>query len=318
LASADQHAPFGGLVFAPQLELNGGVTLEIPEAFVINISRLGAMKARVWLNALPETVRELCLEWSLTLDGVAMHGGMGLVVPVRRGDEGLVLKLSYPNDLSRHEADALRAWNGRGAVLLHAYRPERDALLLERLDSRRSLKNLPLEAMLPIAGGLLRQLAIPAPSETPRLIEFVTDFVSSLNERWVAHGRPFPETLCERVGAIALELIADAGQCLVHRDLWDDNVLAGTRAPWLAIDPMVIAGDVEFGLAQILWRRLDEMTGKTDLRRALETLVDAANLEPGRALGWTLVRCVDYWLWGLSIGLTEDPARCQTIIEWLL
>jgi hypothetical protein len=25
------------------------------------------------------------------------------------------------------------------------------------------------------------------------------------------------------------------------------------------------------------------------------------------------VRSVDYWLWGLSVGLTEDPARCARV-----
>ena len=33
--------------------------------------------------------------------------------------------------------------------------------------------------------------------------------------------------------------------------------------------------------------------------------------------GWATIRLVDYWLWALSIGLTEDPARCATIIDWL-
>ena len=30
-----------------------------------------------------------------------------------------------------------------------------------------------------------------------------------------------------------------------------------------------------------------------------------------------MVRLVDYWLWALGIGLTEDPRRCATLIEWL-
>jgi len=30
------------------------------------------------------------------------------------------------------------------------------------------------------------------------------------------------------------------------------------------------------------------------------------------------VRCVDYWLWGLGVGLTEDPAACDLIVGWLL
>ena len=36
------------------------------------------------------------------------------------------------------------------------------------------------------------------------------------------------------------------------------------------------------------------------------------------ARSWTLVRCIDFWLWGLSIGFTYDPARCATIVEWLV
>jgi len=32
---------------------------------------------------------------------------------------------------------------------------------------------------------------------------------------------------------------------------------------------------------------------------------------------WTLLRAVDYQLWGLNLGLTEDPARCATVIDWL-
>jgi hypothetical protein len=46
-------------------------------------------------------------------------------------------------------------------------------------------------------------------------------------------------------------------------------------------------------------------------------LIEAAELDLERARLWTLVRCVDYWLWGRSIGLTEDPARCQAITDWL-
>jgi len=26
-------------------------------------------------------------------------------------------------------------------------------------------------------------------------------------------------------------------------------------------------------------------------------------------------RAVDYWLWGLDAGLTEDPLRCRRLVE---
>lgn len=45
----------------------------------------------------------------------------------------------------------------------------------------------------------------------------------------------------------------------------------------------------------------------------------ATMLREGRAgRAWTLVRCVDYWLWALSAGLTEDPARCEIIVRQLI
>ena len=38
----------------------------------------------------------------------------------------------------------------------------------------------------------------------------------------------------------------------------------------------------------------------------------------GVAGGASIARCVDYWLWALSVGLTEDPRRCARIVATLL
>ncbi|MEU8185343.1 aminoglycoside phosphotransferase family protein [Micromonospora sp. NPDC049044] len=43
-----------------------------------------------------------------------------------------MLKLQYPDDDSRREADALAHWDGDGAIRLLAHDPERRALLVER------------------------------------------------------------------------------------------------------------------------------------------------------------------------------------------
>jgi streptomycin 6-kinase len=94
-------------------------------------------------------------------------------------------------------------------------------------------------------------------------------------------------------------------------------VLAGER-DWLVIDPEVIRGDAEFGPAPLLlWRRLGEAGGPAGLRRRFDALVDEAGFDAELARGWTLLRAVDYWLWGLHHGLTEDPALCTTVIGWL-
>ena len=292
--------------------------VEIPDAFVTTIRRLEPIGSASWLEELPKRVQRLCQHWSLELDGAAMHGGLSLVVPVRRAEEALVLRVAWPHGATGEEIIALRAWNGRGAVKLIEADIPSDALLLERLDSQRSLKTLPLEEALSVMGALLRRLAIPAPDGIPRLPNHAAGLAAGFRERWNASGRPFSERLLETVIDAAVQRGPQAASLLVHYDLYDNNVLAGTREDWLAIDPKTISGDVEFGLAQMLWRRLEDMDGKTGFWRAWQVLLEASGADAKSARGWTLLRVADYWLWGLSIGLTIDPARCEVIADYLL
>ena len=70
-------------------------------------------------------------------------------------------------------------------------------------------------------------------------------------------------------------------------------------------------------LAPLLWARLDEMGGRVGVRRVFDRLVADVGVDRERARGWALVWCLDYWLWGLRVGLTEDPARCAALVDWL-
>jgi streptomycin 6-kinase len=84
------------------------------------------------------------------------------------------------------------------------------------------------------------------------------------------------------------------------------------------VDPKAVVGEPEFGLAQLLWRRLEAMEAQGGLAFHFQALVEAARLDAELARAWTLVRTVDYWLWGLGVGLTEDPERCRRVVAWLL
>ena len=82
------------------------------------------------MDVLPALAGALLDHWSLTPDGLAMHGACALVVPVRtEPGEAAVLKVAFPDEESEHEHLALQHWGGRGAVRLHACRPasRRDA-----------------------------------------------------------------------------------------------------------------------------------------------------------------------------------------------
>lgn len=87
--------------------------IDIPAAFATGTIVREGEAGRAWLAALPTLVQALCDEWRLMLDGAPMHGYLGIVVPVRQGDERQVLKVSWIEASNRDDAAALTAWGGR-------------------------------------------------------------------------------------------------------------------------------------------------------------------------------------------------------------
>ncbi|MFE5338955.1 aminoglycoside phosphotransferase family protein [Isoptericola sp. NPDC056578] len=218
---------------------------------------------RDWLDDLPARVAARCAAWGLAVDGAPTHGSNALVVPVRRGDERLALRLAPPADDVATEVRALRVWAGRGTVLLVDADEGEGATLLERLDGGRSLADEPLDAAIEVLAGLTRTLAVPAPDG----------------------------------------------------DLHHAQVLAGTRAPWLVVDPVLWRGDPEADLARVLWTRLDELPTEAAVVVAFDAFVRAAGVPRERARAWVVLRATSYLLWGLTHGLTEDPVRCRRLLD---
>jgi streptomycin 6-kinase len=261
------------------------MSLTVPESFASGFDDEGAE----WLAGLPALAESLLERWHLTVDGEPMHGVCALALPVRRAGEQAVLKVTWPHEEAEHEALALRLWDGEGAVRLLAHDPADWAMLLERLDPTTSLLDVPISEAVAVAAELMRTLDRPAP---PGL-----GTVAATAARWVGE---FPE---QNTGLVPAELVAQAvAYCrelgprsanrLVNQDLHYENVLRGTRAPWLLIDPKPIAGDPEFGLFQLLSNRFDEST--PDSR--LADVVAATGLDLSLARRWTFVRAIDNWL----------------------
>jgi streptomycin 6-kinase len=237
---------------------------------------------------------------------------------MRRGVEPLVLKLSWPPAGASEEVRGLEAWNGRGMVRMVASDVGRGALLLERLDSDHTLGRLPVAEAVPIAGRLLRRLAIPAPPGFRDVRTLVGETARSLQAHRDRPDCPVPLAWLDWALALARHLALHARtDRLIHADLHYDNILAGRREQWLAIDPRPVAGEPEQAVPELLWTRHD-VEGDADIRRVLATLVESACLDAERTRSWVIVRCVDYWLWGLEHGLTHDPERCRRILQALL
>lgn len=272
---------------------------------------------RAWLDALPRLVDEQCRRWRLVLDGPPRHGSNALVVPVRAGARLHVLRLAPPADPLAEEVRALTVWAGRGTVLLHDVDEAHGATLLERLDATRTLLTVELDAAMTVLGELVQTLAVSVPDDVRSTASIATDLVSTLERDWVLAGRPTSERFLVRAldHAAARASATDCPATAADGDLHFAQVLAGERAPWLAVDPVLLRGDPEYDLGRILWSRLDELPEPEDVHAAFDRFVSAAEVPADRARSWVVLRAMSYLLWGLERGLTRDPPRCRRLLE---
>ena len=265
-------------------------------------------------------VRRHLDDWDLERDGDVLFGYTAIVVPVRRIEspgERRMLKVRWLDPSTQQEALALRIWDGRGAVRLVEEDPATGALLLERLDPHTSLLDVPEREAVDIAAGLLRRLAVPAPAEIRPIAQEVAEMTEELPRRWAQAGRPIPRARLDRLLGLAGELADTDARLMVNYDLHYENVLAGKREPWLAIDPKVVAGDLEYAVAQLLWNRPAELSGSRDLQERLERIADRAGLDLDRARRWSVIRLAENWIWSLSVGQPEGAESCRRLLDWL-
>jgi streptomycin 6-kinase len=286
----------------------------------IDFAAAGSPEGRAWIIGVPSLLSRLARQWDLTIAGEEFrHGYNAIVLPVGQRGRPLALKLAWPPDQVRSEADALTAWRARGAVELVACDGPSGALLLERLDASCSLASIPLAEAAAIAGGLMRTLAVEAPGSFPLLRKTARQLAVTFQARQRSLARPVPGQWITLAARLAADLARDPGRLLVHTDLHYGNILASERVgqPWVAIDPAAAAGTPERSTAELLWTRADELSGPHAITGLLETLVENGQLDRAKAVAWSFVRSIDYWLWGLENGLTADPLRCRRIASAL-
>ena len=280
----------------------------------------GSPEGQAWMAALPSLLGDLARQWDLAVTGgQARHGYNAIVVPVRQRGRPLALKLNWPASQVQAEADALAAWQGRGAVELMAADIPRGALLLERLDASRSLASIPVADAAATAGALIRTLAIQAPGSWPSVPAAARQIAGAIEARQRSLHDPVPGPWVTLAAGLAADLARDPARMLVHTDLHYDNVLACQRPgqPWAAIDPKAAAGAPERSVAELLWTRADELAGPQAITGLLDTVIHHGHLDRSGAIAWAFVRTIDYWLWAVQNELTIDPLRCRRIAETL-
>ncbi|NDU77022.1 hydroxyurea phosphotransferase [Actinomadura sp. DSM 109109] len=291
--------------------------IDVPAALAASYGKHFGTSGRDWIAALPGLAGEFLDRWGLRPDGPGRHGMASLVLPVTRADgTPAALKLQKVTDEHATEPVGLRAWDGDGSVRLLDHDPDTGTMLLERLDASRPLSSVADDdtAAGVLAALLARLTAMPAPEGLRRLADIAAAMLDEVPGAVPALRDPAERRLVRTCASAVAELAGETGDRLLHWDLHYDNVLAGEREPWLAIDPKPLAGDPGFDLLPALDSRWAEVVASGDAARValrrFDLLTEALALDRRRAAGWTLGRVLQNALWDVEDGESAlDPAQ---------
>nr|WP_203645823.1 aminoglycoside phosphotransferase family protein [Streptomyces sp. SID14478] len=257
---------------------------------------------RAFIAALPARVEEFVERWGLEVDGPPMHGMAALVLPVVRRADGLpaAVKFQILDAETEGEPVALRVWDGAGAVRLLDHDGATGTMLLERLDAGRMLSVLDdsREAVLVIAELLARLTAEPAPAGMRTLSDIAGQMLADVPGALPRIADPVRRGIVASCAAAVREVVGEPGDRLLHWDLHFENVLAGEREPWLAIDPKPLAGDPGFDL----WPALDNRFAADEVLWRFDAMTQVLGLDRERARAWTLGRVLQNALWDVADG----------------
>lgn len=250
-------------------------------------------QGREWLRNLPARVKSCADRWSLKIGSPYPHANVSAVFSVATKDGCLaVLKVQFPHRECEHEAEALRLWNGRGAVRLLARDREHHAYLMERCEPGDHLSTVVADEALDVFADLLPRLWISVTGPFVALHEEAKTWARDLPVSWERAHRPFEKALLDAALEALYVLPETQGeQVLVHQDLHGDNVLRASREPWLAIDPKPLVGEREFSLAPII-RSYEFGHSRKDVIHRLDKLSSALDVNRERARLWTLTQAL--------------------------
>jgi streptomycin 6-kinase len=251
---------------------------------------------------LEQVAREIATEWGMTLGARFAMSRFAYTAPL----DGYVLKITPPeDDQADLEPDALRSWDGRGAVRVLRHDPRRRAMLLERIDPGYDASTVDEHEAVSAVLDVGKRLWQATPD--PRFRSARTEVARALDRHASTH--PLGD-----VAQQALKALDPREEVLLHGDLHHHNLLRG-RDGWVAVDPKPLVGEREFDLAAFLWNPVSQRPTPERTAGRMGAFV-SAGIDGDRLRAWTIVRGV---VWDLPFS-PEDPtnSRAFAVVSQLL
>ena len=268
---------------------------------------------------MPGIVAAASDRWRLTVAEPFPGLSYNWVAPCRLADgRDAVLKAGpWLEDLAR-EADALRAYSGRGCVRLLAHDEPAGLLLIERVFPGDLLTSRLHDevASTSAAADVMRALGAvlpPAGHRFPAAGDWARS-LGRLRERYSGQCGPMePHSFSRAEATYRAFLAAPNGHALLHGDLHHYNILRSGEG-WLAIDPHGVVAEPEYECGALLRNPLD-IIDRRDApavlhRRALQ-LCDELGYDRFRVLAWAGAQLV------LSVTWTVLDEEDSATVRWL-
>ncbi len=297
--------------------------INLPPAFVKNITNAFGETGRRYLAALPDLLAAAAKRWDLTLGepfllsynyvcaATRPSSPPGLDTPLRGystsgSAQDCVLKIGVPNRELTSEINTLRVYAGQGACRLLEADAEAGMLLLERLQPGTILATLEDDnKATEIAAEVMKRIQRPVPAGDGFLsLRGWFDELKKLRPLFGGGTGPFPEKTVEIIEGLLRELFAeDRPQVLLHGDFHHFNILLSERG-WLAIDPKGVAGPAEYEAGPLLmnpWgKMLDETEAVRRSQRRIAILAERLGFDRQRLWMWAVCHSLLSAWWDMA------------------
>lgn len=251
----------------------------------------GTPERYAWLEQLPDAIRAVQDKWSLVLEAPFNGNEVSCswVAPATRTDgTRAILKLGMPHMEAEHEIEALRFWDGDGAVHLLAADDDLNAMLLECCEPGTPLRQLPEPEQDVVVAGLLRRLWRMRPAPHPfRPLALMTAQWASETLADIAR---WPDVGLVQEGLRLFEELprTSPDDVLLATDLHVGNILRAQREPWLVIDPKPFVGDPAYDATQHLLNC--EARLRADPEATIRRFADLLEVDNERVRLWMFAR----------------------------
>ncbi len=292
----------------------------IPEAVARHAVEVLGERGRLWLHEVPVLVAACERRWDVTFIEGFDNLSYNFVGLAHRSDgTEVVLKVNLPTSESLTEVEALRLFEGHGAVRLLESDRDLRAYLMEYARPGAAVSSLQDDtAETSAAAGVMRKLWRPVPAEHtfPLAVEWVADARGRDVLLQTKEARPWIRDVLSAANELASE---PREHFLLHGDLHHDNILSSEREGWLAIDPQGVIGEPAWEIAPFPVNNLpDDASAWPDLmRRRADQLSDELGLDRQRVYIWSAARALQGAFWSLrdSVEIWEAAIVCAETLS---